>query len=1857
MAKRDSAPSPISASLSGNSLALVLSGKGKAGNDVWIFDDRDNDGLWDRATEKLLAQGKTGPDGAWTLSVSVTDTGEHHFRSIQGDPDNRPSQALTLDYLPYTRSLGVVASAPLAYAGKADADSVTYTLSGLPNAQVRVSLNPTDGLGAQDIRGLPDSPLTLDADGKASLTLTVLAPGAPVGARSLEVSFADLSSANTPTVTVVSGVETPLRIARDADELTEGNGTVAYTLTGAPNATVDIALADGTADAADLAGLPDSVVLDAQGTASFAVNAPDDGQNEETETLILSAAVRGNPDNRDTALPVDLHDRLQAPTIFGFSSGGGVGNGDFRNTPPILSGSASDGVQFVEIFRNEVSVAIIPVTNGSWTYASPPLSDGAYEFAAAAIDGAGQESDTSSVLSIVIDTQAPPPATVAPLSTTDATPTLTGSWNAGENESLTILVGGTPYAPETDGAQWRLTLPDALPPGVYNVVAATSDQAGNVSVDASADELKILALNAPTVDLVADDTGAGPNDRITQDATPTLGGSANGAEQILIYRNGTLAATVPAVGGAWSYTDSLAKDGVYDFAAAGVYGGGQIGAKSASVAVVVDTLAPAAATVDPIATIDPTPKLGGTWSGAAGETLSVSVGGKTYAPATDGARWTVSLTEPLTPGNYDVVAKTTDLAGNASLDATAAELTILTSPTPVIAGFDDDTGVGPDDGITQDNTPILNGTAGPGILAVRIYQDGTPTREALVTDGRWSFVSPPLNSGRYTFAVTGLDAAGEESDFSNALTLTVDDVPPTPAVVDPLTTTDTTPTLSGVWSGGGGETLSVAVGGKNYVPTVDGTQWHVNVSDPLPFGTYDIVATTTDLAGNFSVDAGADELTVLPSVPPVIAGFDVDTGISASDGVTRDNTPSLSGAAGGNAVQVRIYANGILTGVQPVSDGAWTYVTPDALADGQYLFEATGIDGGGRESASSGPLLVTIDTRPPAAPTVNAAATKDTTPVLSGAWNGANGETLSVTVGGKTYAPTVEGGLWRLTVSDALPFGTYDVVAKAVDEAGNASVDAGLDELTILPSVPPVIAGLAEDTGANAGDGVTRDNTPTLAGTAGGGAVQVQIYADGLPAGIVPVTNETWTYDSPALADGRYEFSATALDDKGEESAASDIFVAKIDTRAPSPATVAALTTTDATPNLSGGWSGGDGERLEISVGGKTYAPLVDGARWFLSVPDPLLPGLYDIAAKTTDTAGNFSLDAGRDELIVLPLQVPLVERFADDTGAGPADFVTQDNTPALFGTASADIAKVKIYLNGTPVEVVVATGGAWTYFSPELPDGRYDFSVSGLDENGQESAISTPSFSLSIDTQAPIPATVTPLTTSNLTPTLRGTWSGADGDTLSIGLDGKTYAPQTDGSNWSLAVPEPLAYGLYDIVAKTVDLAGNFSLDASVGELGIVEPAPPPPPPPPPQAPKPATVNPLATTSFAQRLSGTWSGIDTDTLNIVVDGQSYTPDLDGADWFLSLPDTLKAGVYNVDAITTNSAGVRSFDATSGELILLEATSGPDTLTGGVGNDFIEGLAGDDQIFGLDGNDTLAGGLDLDSINGGDGNDAIGYPDYRAQGADAADFVDGGAGTDTLYLIETYGAQSNDDNLVNVEVVNLYNPIGTNATVFLSAQTESFTVNILDANGQNVQGGSGADTLNGGGGGDQLSGNDGDDVIEGGPGSDTLNGGAGADRYIYKEATDGGPTGDAISFTSGVDKIVLQGNLLSGLDNSANNVLDWQTVTGADTVDLADVEAVFFDTQAIFRNASASYVSSGQLNNPSAVAAYLNLATYANASAGERTLFIVQSVNLGSANALYVWTDDSNGTVEAGELQLLGVVNTDLTVTPGDVLP
>ena len=134
--------------------------------------------------------------------------------------------------------------------------------------------------------------------------------------------------------------------------------------------------------------------------------------------------------------------------------------------------------------------------------------------------------------------------------------------------------------------------------------------------------------------------------------------------------------------------------------------------------------------------------------------------------------------------------------------------------------------------------------------------------------------------------------------------------------------------------------------------TASGTGAWSFTTIPLPDGVHSFTATVT-VSGMTSAASAVMNVTIDTVAPaaPTIASFSTDSG-TVGDGITNDNTLTLTGTAEANAT-VKVFDGATLLGsVVANASGAWSYTTA-ALANGSHSLTATATDAAGNTGVAS----------------------------------------------------------------------------------------------------------------------------------------------------------------------------------------------------------------------------------------------------------------------------------------------------------------------------------------------------------------------------------------------------------------------------------------------------------------------------------------------------------------------------------------------------------------------------------------------------------------------------------------------------------------------------------------------------------------------------------------------------------------------------------------------------------------------------------------------------------------------------------------------------------------------------------------
>jgi hypothetical protein len=330
------------------------------------------------------------------------------------------------------------------------------------------------------------------------------------------------------------------------------------------------------------------------------------------------------------------------------------------------------------------------------------------------------------------------------------------------------------------------------------------------------------------------------------------------------------------------------------------------------------------------------PKFNGT--AEPGATITLLVDGTANGTAvTDGSgNWSVTAANNITDGQHSITATATDAANNVSSPSGALSVKIDTVANPPSAPDLDpasDSGALNTDNITNVTTPKFNGTAEPN-ASVEVFRGGSTSLGTTTADnsGNWSLtVASALADNIYSITAKQTDVAGNISNASGALSLTIDTVPPSAPSSPNLSSSDDTGILNNDnitnktsnlnFTGSADPNITVSLfEGATQLGTTTANNgsgnWTIVAPGPFAPGTHVFIAKATDVAGNTStsvphtvvIDTTSPTVTINQAVgqaDPAVTG-PINFTVVFSEAVTNFATGdvTLSGTAGATTAVV-----------------------------------------------------------------------------------------------------------------------------------------------------------------------------------------------------------------------------------------------------------------------------------------------------------------------------------------------------------------------------------------------------------------------------------------------------------------------------------------------------------------------------------------------------------------------------------------------------------------------------------------------------------------------------------------------------------------------------------------------------------------------------------------------------------------------------------------------------------------------------------------------------------------------------------------------------------------------------------------
>ncbi|MBM6489406.1 Ig-like domain-containing protein [Enterobacter hormaechei] len=1187
----------------------------------------------------------------------------------------------------------------------------------------------------------------------------------------------------------------------------------------------------------------------------------------------------------------------------------------------IVTGS-SDGLAAgttLTVTLNGKTYAASVLADGSWTAAIPAADVGALAAGTMTVTVAGQSAAgnpvsishdvTVDLAAVAISIDAIATDDVINAAEKGADLVLSGSTsNVEENQTVTITFGGKSYTAKVDAdGNWTASVPSSdlagLKDGDASVQVSITNAHGN---SASAGREYSVDATAPTVTI---DTVAGDNvingseaaagvaisgtttAEVGQTVTVTFGGNSYTAQ---VQQGGVWSVNVPG-------TDlSALVDNGYTVQVSVSDAAGNPG--SAGKAITLDTTPPTVsfnvvAGDDVINSVEhgQAQIVSGTATGASvGDKLIITIGSNQYTTTVDASGyWSVgvpaSVISALADGTVTLSATITDSAGNSSTQTHDVVVNTASVALTVNTLSGDDVINAAEAGASL----VINGSSAQFASGtqVTITLNGKSYTATIQSDGAWQTTVPAADVGAladgasYQVSVSAQDSAGNSASATHTIsvdttapvisvnTLSGDDVLNAAEAQQPLT-------VHGSSSAEAGQTVTVTLGGKTYTALVgsDGT-WTLDVPAAdlvaLSQGALTVTAVVNDKAGNsgqtthtLTVDTVAPAVTI-----STVADDDIVNNAEQLAGQTISGTTT---AEQGQTVTVSF--NGHSYQATVGSDGSWSVFVPGrdflGLSDGDYTITATVSDKAGNPGSATHDMTLngdvpTIVINTFAQDDIVNAAEHGTPLIVSGTTDAPAGQTVTITLNGKTYTATVQNdGTWSYTVGSAdvtalADGGSYMINAQVSNAIGNSASDNHSVTVDLTaPSMGISIDSLQNDTGLSASDFITNDKQVVVNGSLSAqldNNEKAQISLDGGVTWIdLTVTGTTWRYtDGRTLTDGTYPYQVRVIDNAGNVGATDSQDVV-IDLTKPAATSITVdsvsqdtglsdsdFITSDNQISLKGtlGAALGSGDHAQISLdGGATWTDVsVSGLSWTYVDGRTLADGDYNYQLRVIDDAGNIS--ATTSQVVTIDTVAPdasktiAIDSISDDTGLSSSDFITNDTSLTLHGSLGATLADgeyAQISIDGgVSWQNVIVTGNSWYYVDGRtLGNQTYDYYVRVVDAAGNVGA--SAHQQVTVDTVAPdaaITVTVDNITvdtgfdnndflTSSTSYTLNGTL-GAElgaGEYVQVSMDGGTtwvYAT-VSGTRWSYNDARTLADGDYRYQVRVVDQAGNVGATTS---------------------------------------------------------------------------------------------------------------------------------------------------------------------------------------------------------------------------------------------------------------------------------------------------------------------------------------------------------------------------------------------------------------------------------------------------------
>ncbi|MDD2272133.1 MAG: Ig-like domain-containing protein [Desulfuromonadaceae bacterium] len=696
----------------------------------------------------------------------------------------------------------------------------------------------------------------------------------------------------------------------------------------------------------------------------------------------------------------------------------------------------------------------------------------------------------------------------------------------------------------------------------------------------------------------------------------------------------------------------------------------------------------------------------------------------------------------------------------------------------------------------------------------------------------------------YYFAITAYNSTGTESLYSNIVSV-AEAVAPTVSITSPAANS----TISGTVSVNATATDNVGVTKVEYylngtLKTTDTASPYVYSLDTtsLASGTYTLMAKAYDAAGNVGQSSNVSVTVVNDTTAPTVSVT------APANNATIGGTTTITASASDNVgvSKVEFYRSGVLLTATNVAPYLYSWNTT-TIANGSYTLVAKAYDNSGNVAQSAN-VIVTVnntvaDTTAPSvavtAPSSNATVS-GTVAVTASASDNVAVSKVEFYVNGALQATDSASPFsysWNTTL---VSNGTYSIVAKAYDAAGNigqsAAISAAVNNIVTQPAgtVTAVFGNVAganypntvEDTFLKINNDVSSTSTmlSTYTWPAGKPANAILMNWDlsGLPANAQIQSATLSLYMTGSGGDAQYEIPVSAIVNKAPAIAKSNGSTydgTNAWTASSIPYGGYPLAQSDIAPAV-------DAPLVDTIIGYKNW-DVTGIIKGWVATSGTNRGLLLNSSSKASSDSNRVFASSETADANQRPKLVVTYTLSSDTTApavaiSAPTGSTTVSGTVAVSATASDNLAvtKVEFYVNGALQTSDTAAPYSYSWNTENVSNGTYTLTAKAYDAAGNIGQSSAVQVNVNNDKTAPVTSITSPAAATTVSGTVTVASSASDNVAVSkveFYVNGALQA--TDSASpfsfsWNTT---SVGNGTYSLTSKAYDAAGNVGQSAAV--------------------------------------------------------------------------------------------------------------------------------------------------------------------------------------------------------------------------------------------------------------------------------------------------------------------------------------------------------------------------------------------------------------------------------------------------------